>query len=179
MPNPPLTVERLRDLIDYDPRTGLMTWKFSRGRLAKEGDEAGTVHKDGHVFIGIDGKIYAATRVVYFFMEGTWPPCRIRFRDGDPQNLRWNNLVRQDTVYHRSHRAHYQRQRARDLKVALAEIKADAYDRHRYETAPDAKAAHDILKTKLKEVIDNRIRNAAADARRRTEKPNPEDDDVV
>jgi hypothetical protein len=46
-----LTAERLRELLDYDPETGVFRWKMNRRR----GKVAGTLRPDGYRQIGIDG----------------------------------------------------------------------------------------------------------------------------
>ncbi len=49
-----ITAERLRQLLSYDPESGLFVWRVGRGK-AKPGSVAGTVNDDGYIIIGIDG----------------------------------------------------------------------------------------------------------------------------
>ena len=58
----------LHDVLRYDPKTGKFFWLESRGRVA-EGDEAGTPDKDGYIQIRIDGVIYKAHRLAWYFMN--------------------------------------------------------------------------------------------------------------
>jgi len=46
-----LTVERLHELLDYDPATGVFTWLEQRGRV-KAGDVAGTITDDAASTLG-------------------------------------------------------------------------------------------------------------------------------
>lgn len=88
-----LTHERLLDLLRYHPATGLLTWRQTRSRHAKLGDEAGTINKAGVAIVGIDRKVYTAARLIWFYQTKTWPPCRVKFLDGDSENLRFENLA--------------------------------------------------------------------------------------
>jgi hypothetical protein len=54
MKRPRLAAERLHELLDYDPDTGVFTWLEKRGRV-KAGDIAGTVTQDG-IYIRVDGR---------------------------------------------------------------------------------------------------------------------------
>lgn len=44
-------------------------------------------------FIEIDGIEYPAEEIAWFYVTGEWPKGRILFRNGDPLDLRWKNLV--------------------------------------------------------------------------------------
>lgn len=69
-----VTLERLKDLLSYDPESGLFNWKIpmNRGQI-KEGDVAGYLHKQtGYVIIGIDGLVYSAHTLAWFYMTGEW-----------------------------------------------------------------------------------------------------------
>lgn len=58
-----LTAERLRELLHYDPATGLFRWLVARNSHAgkvKPGAIAGCEHQ-GRVVVTIDGKSYLAT----------------------------------------------------------------------------------------------------------------------
>jgi hypothetical protein len=88
-----LTVERLKQLLEYSPDTGLFKWRVSRRKNSiKAGSVAGCLDDDGYVAIGIDGCIYRAHRLCFLYQTGAWP-----INDGDHENRirhdnRWDNL---------------------------------------------------------------------------------------
>ena len=86
-----LTQKRLKELLDYDPDTGIFTWKVSIGGRTK-GTKAGGLHASGMYIIRIDRKIYSAGRLAYLFMTGEWP-CGTAMRwNGIKDDNRWENL---------------------------------------------------------------------------------------
>lgn len=87
-----LTAARLRELLSYDPDTGVFTWLVNRGRMAKAGNIAGHRTKDGYCHMRIDGKDYMAHRLAWLYMTGQWPTSTIDHADVDPGNDRWANL---------------------------------------------------------------------------------------
>ena len=104
-----LSQKTLLDLLHYDGRSGLLTWRIDRGRNAKAGDEAGTIRPDGMVAIVVSGKTYLAHRLVWFYKTGAFPDGRIKFQDGDPTNLKWVNLIEEKATLSNSPQAAYQR----------------------------------------------------------------------
>ena len=72
-----LTQDRLKQVLDYSPETGLFCWRVNRSRLAKAGTVAGTPDKDGYVHICIDQKLYKAHRLAWFYVHGEWPADQI------------------------------------------------------------------------------------------------------
>lgn len=94
-PNPsarkPLTAERLRQLLHYDPETGIFRWLVNRGRLAKAGDIAGGPDGYGYIGIMVDGRSYRGHRLAWLWMEG-WVPDEIDHEDTMKSNNRWKNL---------------------------------------------------------------------------------------
>lgn len=88
-----LTAEYVRSLLDYDPDTGILTWKVRRGGRGKIGREAGCIYTaDGRRAIGIDGHIYQAYRLAWLIMTGDWPTEQIDHKYGDPGDNRWENI---------------------------------------------------------------------------------------
>ena len=74
-----LTSSRLRELLHYDPLTGLFTRLVSRsGRSAKKGVTAGWLHCRGYIHISVDSKDYKAHRLAFLYMEGVLPRTRCK-----------------------------------------------------------------------------------------------------
>lgn len=86
-----ITLERLRELLEYDPETGIFRWKVSRGN-AKMQSVAETLHPKGYLDIRIDGKTYKAHRLAWFISQEEWPKAEIDHHDGIPSNNRILNL---------------------------------------------------------------------------------------
>jgi len=85
-----LTHARLRELLDYNPETGVFTWRVHRERYYCAGKIAGTTDKHGRHQIQIDKKIYRAGSLALFWMTG-----RMAVADHincDPSDDRWSNL---------------------------------------------------------------------------------------
>lgn len=91
MKNTQLTVERLKELIEYDPDTGIMKWRKDQGRALK-GSEAGKVDNKGYRSIQINGTGYAAHRLAYLYVTGRWPAGIIDHIDRNKTNNAWSNL---------------------------------------------------------------------------------------
>lgn len=134
--NYPLTHRRLTDVLSYDRSTGVFTWRVKRGRIANIGDEAGTVTKNGNVTICIDGQIYPASRLAWFYVTKEWPGKRLGFRDGNPSNVAFSNLLDSPITHSQSPIAKYQRE-LRELNARVVEvIKADPELLERYNFSP-------------------------------------------
>lgn len=86
-----LTIERLRELLRYDPKTGRWVWLVARSRT-KLGAGAGNIAKDGYRHIRIDGKKYKSSRLAWFYQTGEWPPDDVDHDDLDRANDVWENL---------------------------------------------------------------------------------------
>ena len=88
-----ITQERLKELLHYNPDTGIFTWLVDRGRLAKKGDESGCTKSDGYIRIRLDGAGYYAHRLAFLYMEGDIPQ-EIDHIDRSRSNNSWGNLAR-------------------------------------------------------------------------------------
>lgn len=94
-----LTVERLRQVLDYDLVTGRFTWKVkigsgNRGDIGKRAGCVDMTHNNGkgRALIGIDCKQYLAHRLAWAYVYGEWPDKQIDHIDGNPLNNCLRNL---------------------------------------------------------------------------------------
>lgn len=68
-----LSSARLRELLTYEPETGLFKWKVSTCNSVKVGQTAGATHYRGYIRIRLDGFLYLAHRLAWFYVHGAWP----------------------------------------------------------------------------------------------------------
>lgn len=87
-----LTIERLKEVVTYDPGTGIFTRNYGVRGSAK-GDFVGSIRKrDGYVTISVDGKAYLAHRLAWFYMTGKWPKPYADHKNGNPTDNGWENI---------------------------------------------------------------------------------------
>lgn len=103
--------KRLRDLLEYNPETGIFRWRVNRRPATLAGDEAGYIRADGFVILMVDRRIIPAHRLAWFFMRGEWPPKNTlpHFHDGDRSNTAWANIDYRHRRYVDSAGARYAR----------------------------------------------------------------------
>lgn len=85
-----LTPERVRELLHYDPETGVFTWRVGFSRVPA-GSIAGTVTK-GYIIISVDGVLQRAHRLAWFYAFDRWPTEVMDHLNGDPRDNRLINL---------------------------------------------------------------------------------------
>lgn len=88
---PKLTQERVKELLHYDPETGIFTWRVN-GHKRTAGQMTGSVRKNGYLAIGVEGTQRYAHRLAWFYVTGNWPPDDIDHINGDRADNRWCNL---------------------------------------------------------------------------------------
>jgi HNH endonuclease/AP2 domain len=87
-----LTVERLRQVLDYDPEIGVFTWRVQPNNRVKAGAVAGTLADRGYRRIKIDDREYLAHRLAWLHHYCEWPPGEIDHKDNNPANNAIANL---------------------------------------------------------------------------------------
>lgn len=70
-----LTQERLNELFTYDATTGNLIRRVSKANQPV-GAVAGSVNAKGHINVQVDGRLYAAHRIVFLMAHG-WLPIEI------------------------------------------------------------------------------------------------------
>jgi len=89
-----ITAARLREVLHYNPETGVFTWRVRLGQRCVIGARAGTVRKDRRPrrSINIDGLYYAEHNLAWLYMTDEWPAHEIDHRNNDATDNRWGNL---------------------------------------------------------------------------------------
>ena len=72
-----LTLDRLKELLDYNPETGLFTWKITRNNYVKSGRIAEAKTDEGYVTITVDGECWRGHRLAWFYVHGVVPDREI------------------------------------------------------------------------------------------------------
>lgn len=101
---PPITQERLKELVHYDPQTGLFT-SIKKRRGCKLGSILGTpIGRAEYLVIGLDYQLYYAHRLAWFYMTGEWPDPEVDHENGRRADNRWANLREATVVEQRQNR---------------------------------------------------------------------------
>lgn len=89
-----LTVDRLKELVKYDPNTGVFTWKIYRNSNAKNGDIVGKkyISADGYRVAMIDKSLHQQHRLAWLYFYGDWPLSAIDHINRDKTDNRISNL---------------------------------------------------------------------------------------
>jgi HNH endonuclease/AP2 domain len=87
-----LTQEYLKKILEYNPESGLFTWKVKKSCRNTIGATAGTVSKLGYISISIDSRLYCSHRLAWLYTYGEFPSTGIDHIDGNPSNNAICNL---------------------------------------------------------------------------------------
>ena len=86
-----LTQDRLKELLNYDPETGVFTWRVCR-YCVQAGETAGYLNPNGYIYIKIDGKDYRLHRLVWLYVHGIIPKQQLDHINGNRSDNRLVNL---------------------------------------------------------------------------------------
>jgi len=82
----PVTLERAKELLNYDPTSGVLTWKKANSNRVKVGAVAGTLDSNGYITIGIDG----------VHVKGHWLAWLFVYRQAPSADIDHINRIRND-----------------------------------------------------------------------------------
>jgi hypothetical protein len=97
-----ITIDRLKEVLDYDPQTGIFTWKVRTAKRTIVGDTAGCPNKKGYIYIRIDTVNYRANVLAWFYVTGQWPSDQIDHENCKRGDNRFSNL-REATCTNNAH----------------------------------------------------------------------------
>jgi HNH endonuclease len=87
-----LTAERLREILDYHPESGIFYWRIARRNGTRAGNIAGAKKAGDYIRISIDGRQHLAHRLAWLYVHGRWPAALIDHINGNPADNRIANL---------------------------------------------------------------------------------------
>lgn len=86
-----MTQNELKQLLNYEPSTGIFTWLISKGNV-KTGDIAGSYGKHKHLYVKINGKNYYLHRLAWLYVYEKFPDNMIDHINGIANDNRIDNL---------------------------------------------------------------------------------------
>lgn len=84
-------IERVREMLEYDPLSGDLYWKNVTTNRVKVGDRAGN-YSQGYVETSIDGRTYRATHLIWVIVFGRLPHGFVDHINGVRDDNRLINL---------------------------------------------------------------------------------------
>ena len=87
-----LTLERLHELLSFDPESGLFRWKVRTSNRVAVGAIAGSAASDGYLQIKIDRRKYLSHRLAWLYVHGRWPAEQLDHINGVRTENRIANL---------------------------------------------------------------------------------------
>ena len=90
--NSTVSIERVKELLSYDPETGVFTWKIDRCHKARKGAAAGSLSESGYLEIRIGKRNFRAHRMAWAVVQGAWPTMQIDHINGVRNDNRIANL---------------------------------------------------------------------------------------
>ena len=87
-----ITQSELKEILHYDPDTGIFTWIKTMGKRGKIGDEAGYKKTNNYIEIRICGNPYYAHRLAWLYITGSFPSETIDHINGIRKDNKICNL---------------------------------------------------------------------------------------
>jgi uncharacterized protein YkuJ len=95
-----ITQEELKEILEYNPDTGVLKWNKTLRNGVQKGREVSGLDKDGYLRVKYNGKTYMAHRLAWLYVYGEYPNI-IDHIDRDVTNNRIENLRNVDNYTNR------------------------------------------------------------------------------
>lgn len=87
-----LTADQARAVLDYDPSTGVLTWKAPTSNRVKVGSIVTCRDTHGYIIVRLNRRLYRAHRLIFLYMTGQFPENDADHVNGDRSDNSWVNL---------------------------------------------------------------------------------------
>lgn len=137
----------LKEMLDYNPNTGIFTWKNCLKKPYKNGKEAGGIGLQGYYFVRIKGVLYRRARLAWFYTYGYWPN-EIDHIDRNRKNDAISNLRNANSSQNKANRIAKEREFGRGVYlhhnkyVATISFNGQRIHLGLYDTEAEAIAAY-------------------------------------
>jgi hypothetical protein len=138
MPTPieDVSIEVISEFLSYNPDEGIVFWRKSPSKNVYAGEIAGCVKATRHdkngrakaySYVRVGGHNIPTARIAWALINGEWPKGKLKFLDGNPLNLKAENLSVTNSLGGKfDHNdedgsKEYQRERRRVFKTSYAE----------------------------------------------------------
>lgn len=111
--------EKLKELLHYDPETGVFIWKVNRGGKAQAGTIAGRTDGHGYRQICVCSTMYMAHRLAWLYVYGVLPKQQIDHINGIPDDNRIRNLREATQLENNQNNIKYSNNKSGYLGVCL------------------------------------------------------------
>lgn len=105
---PELTAERAREIFNYDPLTGILTWKKRPRGKRDTSLVAGYVNTAGYLVSGVNKRRYYNHRLVWLMVHGSWPANQIDHINGNKADNTISNLRDATSAVNQQNQRHAQ-----------------------------------------------------------------------
>lgn len=139
--NDNLTLEDLRQTLEYDPSTGIFVWKWRddvglQWNRKNAGKVAGHISVKGHIHLMVRRNRYYAHRLAWLYVTGEYPSDDIDHINGDKSDNRIVNLRPATRTEN-----NYNRKTQKNNKTGVKGVYPHK-DRYRSQLVIDGKAVH-------------------------------------
>lgn len=87
-----ITQDRLKELVNYDPNTGMFTWRVKTAARIKIGSSLGSRHHSGYLTAFLDKKRYTLHTLAVIYTDGECPVGTVDHINGIRDDNRRSNL---------------------------------------------------------------------------------------